>query len=273
LGSTSNTPFGTGKELREKLRKVSQYPPWEWAYGSSKKLYSFHDLSVSPWSAVCDTATVHEHDTASLAFSDDRQARNIFVQLLDGCLKEQLRSWRIGYSKEDNCNYFLPDRTKIVREITYQSRSQRTSREVVKRYHYKSDRTRIAYYRHNGLSHRFLKFGDTWHLMIEPTYVFTLDGKSPDPYRQEHLAKIKSMEGDAAISGSIFMFADLLRDRATLFEDPYEFLGFGQIKSYESDVGIDDELWARMKSRHDELYLKVDQDNSSSFGKGLFDRR
>jgi hypothetical protein len=109
-----------------------------------------------------------------------------------------------------------------------------------------------------------------WYLMIEPTYVFTCDGKSLDPYREEHLAKIKSIEGDAAVSGSIFMFADLLKDRSTMFEEPYQFLGFGQIESCELDAGIDDDAWARMKKAHEDA-LKGPGIAPSTFGAGLFD--
>jgi hypothetical protein len=270
---SANTPLASGKEVREKLKTIDQYPPWEWAFGNGKQLYSFHDLSTSPWKSVCDVSSIKEHDTESLAFSDDWQMRNAFTQLLDGCLRAQLRPWRMGYSKEEDCDYFLPSPLNVERDITYQSRSNRTSRDVVKKYLHQKDKTRIAYYRHNGMSHRFLRFGESWFLMIEPTYVFTIDGKHPDPYREEHLSKIKSFEGDAAISGSIFMFADLLKDRTTMFEEPYKFLGYGQLESCTMEVGIDDEAWARMKKTHDDLLTKAKTEakNATTFGAGLFD--
>lgn len=104
--------------------------------------------------------------------------------------------------------------------------------------------------------------------MIEPTYVFTIDGKSPDPYREEHLSKIKAIEGDAAVSGKIYMFADIFRDRESLFDKPYAFLGFEGVECAAIDVGIDDEAWARIKAQSE---TEGDRDESDSFGEGLFE--
>jgi hypothetical protein len=262
--------YATGKETRKKLKEVQEYPPWEWTFSSGKKVFSFYDLRTAPWNRICDVSTVQEHDTDYLAFSETSSLRNAFAQLLDCCLTEMLRPWKLGYSAENDCLYFLPSRTDVERKITYRSRSKTASRDVVKKYLHKKDQSRVAYFRHNAMERRFLRFGGTWYLMIEPTYVFTSDGKTPDPYREEHLSKIKSLEGDAATSGSIFMFADLLRDRSTMFEEPYKFLGFGGIESCEVDAGIDDEAWARMKQAH-ELALKGPGIAPSTFGAGLFD--
>ena len=130
----------------------------------------------------------------------------------------------------------------------YKSRKKNTKRQVVAKYFKKTDTTKIAYYRHEALQYRFLRFGNCWYLMIEPTYVFTTNGKEPDPYREEHLSKIKSLEGDAAISGKIVMFAEMMKDRISLFDDSYPFLGFGAIESVHVSAGIDDKAWANIKA-------------------------
>ena len=109
----------------------------------------------------------------------------------------------------------------------------------------KSDSARIAYFRHVAFYHRFRRFGNRWYLMIEPTYVFTRDGKEPDPYAEEHLSKIKTFEGDAAVAGTVQMFASMSRDRDDLVHESYDFLGFGDLESTEMNVGIDDDAWVR----------------------------
>jgi hypothetical protein len=273
FGSTvysASTPYSSGKEVREQLKAVDEYPPWEWAYSDKKRIYSFHDLNALPWSRACDVATITSHDTDSLAFSDDRQTKKAFVRLLNESLKALLRPWHMKYSDEGDCYYFTPSPKDIVRDIRYKSRKKITRRRVVKVYTHKDDQTRVRYYRHDAMQHRFLRFGDAWYLMIEPTYVFTSDGENASLYREELLAGIKTFEGDAAISGTIVMFADLLKDRDTLFEKPHEFLGFGQIESCELDAGIDDEAWARIKQTHREQ-SKPRKVEKSAFGAGIFD--
>lgn len=257
------------KELAETLRKVEEWPPREWCLGAGRCIYSFHDLNSSPWNQVCDTSTIDTIPTESIAFSNADVDRLTFVRLLNGCFQTIVGRHRMRYSKEHDCYYFAPNRTDIVRSLGYKSRKQKTSRQVVSRHMNKKDNTRVAYYRHDAVQHRFLRLADTWYLMIEPTYVFTSDGKEPDPYCEEHLSKIKSIEGDAAVSGKVVMFKDLLRDHDSLYDDPYPFIGFGDTESIELDVGIDDDAWARLKkaaSSEDQ-----GEDPLSAFGEGLFD--
>ncbi|WDQ17038.1 DUF4365 domain-containing protein [Rhodopirellula sp. P2] len=266
---TAETDCDSGKEARLRLKEAYQYPPWEWAYGNGKKIYSFHNLGQEPWKAICNVKTVQSLPTKELALADDRELNWVFVQLLRGCFTEITRSWKLRWSKESQCHYFAPSERDVVREFKYRSRQKRTSRTVVKKYSHKKDANRIAYYRHNALTHRFIRFGDQWFLLLDPTYVFTSDGAEPDPYREEHLAGIMQREGDAAVSGAVVMYMEMLKDRTSMFESPYELLGFGEIVTGECEVGIDDEAWKRIKAKADEQ--KIEEPEDTGFGEGLFD--
>lgn len=265
----ADTQCTSGSDFREKLREVEEWPPREWAFGPRKQVYSFHDLAERPWSEVCDAASNRPIPAKDLAFCEDIEFQKIFVRLLNAAFRSFLGVWRMRYSKESDCLYFAPDKKKIERKHRYKSRKKSTSRKVVAKYFKKTDKTKIAYYRHEAFQHRFLRFGDCWYLMIEPTYVFTTDGEEPDPYREEHLSKIKSIEGDAAILGKIVMFKDMLKDRSSLFEGSYPFLGFGAIKTVHVNAGIDDKAWASIKAVAKDA--KQAPEVNSGFGAGLFD--
>lgn len=264
----ARTQCTTPHEVKDALRKVIEWPSHEWCLGNSSQILSFHNLAESPWNQVCENATVTTVPTDTLAYSDDREEQRGYVQLLNGCLRQLVGMIGMRHSTENDCYYFSPSKSSIVRELQYKSRKKKTSRMVVEQYLSKADSARVAYYRHDAFSHRFLRFRDCWFLMIEPTYVFTIDGKSPDPYREEHLSKIKAIEGDAAVSGKIYMFADIFRDRESLFDKPYAFLGFEGVECAAIDVGIDDEAWARIKAQSE---TEGDRDESDSFGEGLFE--
>ena len=55
---------------------------------------------------------------------------------------------------------------------------------MFKAYPYKSDPTKIAYYRHVGFERRFRFIGDKWYLEITPTYHFTSDGHQVHPFHE-----------------------------------------------------------------------------------------
>ena len=255
------------KSVQEQLKLKVDWPPREWFYGEGGCIYSFHDLTKPPWHAVCESGTVTQIATESVAYSDCRVKRRDFVWLLNGCLQTILGRLHMRYSRDEDCHYFKPKGAGIVRTLHYRSRKNKTSRGVVSQHQSKKDNERIAYFRHDAFSHQFLRFGDAWYLMIEPTYLFTTDGKTLDPYREERLSKIKSIEGDAAVSGKLVMFADLLKDKQSLYDEPYAFLGFDGIEAVRLDTGIDDDAWARIKATSD-----VEETQSSEpFGDGLFD--
>jgi hypothetical protein len=104
--------------------------------------------------------------------------------------------------------------------------------------------------------------------MIEPTYVFTKDGYEPDPFREEHLSAIKTFEGDGAVAGKIYMYADLFRDPDSMLVENYEFLGFGDIEGTEVPVGIDDTAWSNIKAKANEIEEKQVE---KPFAAGLFE--
>ena len=104
-------------------------------------------------------------------------------------------------------------------------------------------------------------------LMIEPTYVFTRDGKESDPYAEEHLED-QDIRRRRGCSWQVQMFASLFRDRDDLVHESYEFLGFGDLESTEVSAGIDDEAWARVKAAARIVSKAV---APASFGEGVFD--
>ena len=102
--------------------------------------------------------------------------------------------------------------------------------------------------------------------MIEPTYLFTTDGRELAPFREELKSGIKRLEGDNAVSGTVVMFRELFHSDDCLF-DAYPFLSFDKIVEVEIDAGIDDAAWRRIKKEDDE----IQQEAESEFAKGLFD--
>lgn len=154
------------------------------------------------------------------------------------------------YLKEAEALYFkaskaiagsdvLPTRTK-----SYKSRKVKAHRDVFRAY-IVGDPPNVANYRHVGFERRFKRIGGKWFLEISPMYHFTTDGHEPHPFREEYLAKIKSIEGNNAVGGLVVMFASLLQDEPSLLWETYAHLGFGSLERVQLPVGIEDKSWLK----------------------------
>lgn len=262
--------YSGGKEVNDRLRDAVEFPRHEWYLGEDNQIISFHDLSTFPWNTVCDSSQVTETESDRWAFSTDGQEKRQFVRLLNQCLRAMLGKHGIRYSKEENCYYFKPGKgSQLVRRISYKSRKKQTARDVVTQLTFKTKNGEATYFRHDGLETRFLRFDSKWYMMIEPRYVFTTDGMILHPYREERQATIKSLEGDAAVSGKIVMYADLLKETDSLFDASYDLLSFDKLETAVIEFGIEDDIWAKQKKEKESP--DTPESRQMSFGKGVFD--
>lgn len=208
-------------------------------------LYSVHDLRAEPWHAVCDRGTVEQLDVDEWSEADSPGVRAGFVRLLNRCLRTCVRRHRMWWQPDDECYFFAPSDNLSTRSISYKSLKQFTTRKVFQGYPSKKDPQRLSYFRHVGFEPSFLRFSGRWYLQINPRYVFTVDGKTPHDFREELQATIKTYEGSGAVRGSVVMFAALLQDDSSLFQQPYPYLGFGQLLRTSIGVGLNDDEWLR----------------------------
>ena len=258
------------EKFMERLKEIDSYPPFEWSIGPDGQVYSFHDLNLSPWIDVVKWGTVTRVDSKDLSLSHNHEIRSVFVRLLNGCFRSIIKGWRIRYSRESGCNWFAAEKGKIERELIYKSRSRTAKRDVVKIYTDKADDEKVLSYRHNAFEKRFMHIGDQWYLQIEPTYIFTSDGNERHKYHESLLDGIQRLEGDAAISGTIVMIRDVLRDRDSMFEKANDFIGIGELATVECSAGIDDEAWRRAKAKSLPQAEEVKSVENPEFGRGLF---
>jgi hypothetical protein len=237
------TDYRTPAEIFATLREFNRVTHGEWIL-HSKTLSSFHDLSTSSWSKVCDRGSVEELDTGEWAQTNDSARERQFVQLLNQCLKGKLYPKGIKFSRENQCYYFRAPQDLSGREYAYQSREHKASRLVFRGYPRKSDHTQMSFYRHSAFGARFVRFGAIWYLQITPTYHFTRDGERISRFAPDLLSGIKRLETNQAVHGQVVMWAHLLTERS-LFDTGPQFLHFGSPLDFHLDVGLDDDAWLK----------------------------
>jgi len=214
----------------------------EWVL-HGKRIVSVHDLREAPWSAICDSASVEQRPANDYAFSDVRDIQNLFVRLLQQCLKERLSTLWVAFNPDHELFYFKPTPKLTPRKLTYPSLKEPATRVVFGPYQSKTTAGRIAYYRHSAFVPAFLRFEDVWYLRVTPTYVFTSDGYKESRYAAERLSGIKQLERNSAVLGQLLMWVECLTHAPTLYLTEYPFLGFARPDVFTLPVGLDDSQW------------------------------
>jgi hypothetical protein len=220
----------------------------EW-FLKEKKLFSFYDLSESPWVEVCDEGTVERHEAIEWANSESLDRENDFARLLNQSLRKKLHHLDVGYNKSLGIYYFrLPEGQTQWLE-PYRSISKNTSRYVVDFYPNKFKPELPGYFRHMAFSAKFLRADSEWGLEITPTYHYTRDGVILLRRYEDLLKGIKRLERNAAVLGQVFFIADYLSRPPELFKKASE-LTFGQLLTFNAEVSINDSDW--LKREEDE---------------------
>ncbi|WP_241024814.1 DUF4365 domain-containing protein [Paraburkholderia sp. Ac-20340] len=210
----------------------------------NERILAVRDLSDQAYESICDRGTVEDFACREWAQSNDLDKRRDFVRLLNGCLRELLRTLpeSIRYDKETSCYCFPPSANREAYEYTYRSAKNGATREVFKRLINKTE-GHVMGYRHSAMKAQFLFLEGAWYLEVTPTYFFTKDGFEQSRLHGDWLKRLKEFENNQAVRGQLLMWADLLRTKESLFAQPYPYLGFGEPREFSMLVGIDDGAW------------------------------
>ncbi|MBS1735611.1 MAG: SIR2 family protein [Bacteroidetes bacterium] len=138
-------------------------------------MWSFYDLTEyqNPLKNFIDAGT-HESMSPD-EFIDLNGGTNELVRLLNESLKQHLFSIGLRVDDKKKRAYFTKTFEGEAKEISYQGRLKKATRTVA-RPRINSVSEKIMYWEHKSIWYSFEKIGNTWYLMINPAYVFTIDG-------------------------------------------------------------------------------------------------
>lgn len=220
---------------RKKYQPASGWILWE------KKILSFDDLSEREWDGICEAGTVEGFESTDWSDSDDAEKRRLFVQLLNKTLRAQLDS-RLRYWPKDDCFAM----TGESRKQSYKSLKRSSGLTVVSHFSSKSKDGRVfPYQRHLAFRGQFRCLDGEWFLEITSTYRFTTDGAQRDRFHESRLKKIKEIEGNRAVLSCVLFWANFLQPDKGLFPEPQPPIVFGELKTIDVGVGIDDKSWTQ----------------------------
>ena len=175
-------------------------------------LYSFVDPTRSRLRSAVDIGALEELDTKEWAFSRDENHRRLFVQLLNGALRDDLGAQGVRYFKDQDVYAFLGRPDEPPRRLKHQNLQVRSTVTVVAHYERPGkDGKTFRYQRHSAFQGRFRFLGKAWNLEVTPTYRFTYNGKDLAWYHESLLAGIKRLERNRAVLSQLLVWQAALR--------------------------------------------------------------
>lgn len=144
----------------------------------NKRIYTFFDLNSNACKSLREEAGFGDVERLSLnSFIEapgEENSEYRFIWLLKLYLHRHFDARGLFVDKKRDRTYF-PRTEEGPRFVTYQARTRQATRKVVKPR--KSSSGEVRYWEHQAVKFRIDHFGDTWGLLLLPTYVFTFNGK------------------------------------------------------------------------------------------------
>jgi hypothetical protein len=205
----------------------------------SNTLFSFRRLDQPPLDALVDDAP-ERFDVEEFAEAESDDDRHLVVRLLNNTLKDMFRG-HLSWHRDRQFFYFPATADLQPRKVRVDKRG--TGRTVFQRYSSEDASDRSTYYRHYALRAQFQRIDEGWVLALEPTYHFTVDGRTESRYAPELLSGIKRLERQQAVAHLVRFWAGYLRGDYDLFSTRDPRIRFGTLAQVDVDRGIDDAYW------------------------------
>jgi hypothetical protein len=144
-------------------------------------------------------------------FCEDRDDERLLVQLLNESLRRHAKDrGLLVYGREQRL--YFPKSADGERRVSYHGRLKDSTRTVVK---VRRSRTtnQVTYYEHHAVRWQFRRFGDDWHLLLVPGWIFTRDGEEDllHPKRVTSLSTRRAARDyNPNVSAHLYFWASML---------------------------------------------------------------
>lgn len=163
--------YSKAKDIFETYPSIS-FPPF---HLHERYIFSFSDLRKSH-NTLRNLIETREINSLALdEFLASNEGDKRFIWMLNDYFQSHLYSLGLIIDKERKRAYF-PKTQEGERTISYQARLKKATRTIV-RPRYSRNKEKLLYWEHKAFNYSIKRFGDEWGVLIEPTYVFTLNGE------------------------------------------------------------------------------------------------
>lgn len=229
----SPTSAPDDKTVHERLRAADGHR-LDWLRHNGR-LLTFHDPTDSALKHLVGgkTETV---DTTLFARRGPAEER-LVIWLLNNTLKQDT-STDLHWDRDSHYLYFrATDKLQTRKILSSTGRPRIVFQPKLNR------RKEVSYYQHLALEFQFVLIGVDWFCELVPNYHYTRDGTIESSISSSLRSGIKRIEKNYAVLGQVRMWANYLRGEETLLGTRQGLLKFGELVTFETEYGIDDDAW------------------------------
>jgi hypothetical protein len=229
----SPTPAADDKTIHEQLRAADGHR-LDWLRHGGR-LLTFHDPADSVLKRLV-SGKAETIETTSFAQRGPTEER-LVIWLLNNTLKQDT-SADLHWDRESHYLYFRATDNLQVRKIL-----SSTGRPRIVFQPKLNRQGKVSYYQHLALESQFILIGDDLFCELVSNYHYTRDGTIESSLSSSLRSGIKRIEKNSAVLGQVRMWANYLRGGDTLLETPPRVLKFGELVTFATEYGIDDDAW------------------------------
>ena len=156
------------------------------------KLFTFSDLTEpnSPFTAIADLGLVERQCLEEIC--QNSSTENIPAELLKKAIESRMSQSGMRVDRRRNRAYYRCDR-QDARSIEYTNMAGRRTKRRVARWPVKLN---VGHCEHDAVNYAIAQYGDSWALMLRPTFVVTLDGVSDQLPHNEHSSVVTRLQSE-----------------------------------------------------------------------------
>ena len=164
-------------------------PPFALRNGN---LFTFSDLTEpnSPFAAIADLGSIECQFLEEIY--QNSSTENIPAELLKKAIESRMGQSGMRVDRRRSRAYYRCDRQNA-RSIEYTNTVGQQTKRRVARWPAKLN---VGHCEHEAVNYEIAQYGDSWVLMLQPTYVVTLDGVSDQLPHNEHTSVVSRLLSD-----------------------------------------------------------------------------
>jgi hypothetical protein len=166
--------------------------------------------------------------------------------------------FRMAFSKEMKCHLFVAKPDTREGKIKVKAFKQHGTRTVYEAIADERNPNSIQHWKHQAFRHNFVRFGDSWYLVLIPFWAFTSDGQTtPSRWQKFSSANMRKPEKNRAVLGHVVFWSSVLCREPDLLRKAEGFT-LHRPSALLVSPSIRDSEWMNVAKSEEKLLIETD---------------
>lgn len=203
------------------------------------RIFTFYDMDREyAFRSVVDIGSLEELSTEDISQHELVEYQNLFKYLMKDTLRDQLTSFNVNWSKQQNQFYFLPsEKDSELRREEWVGKKQSKRRVFEKKYQTK-DPTKVAFFKHLAFEISFIDIDSQWYATVTPSWFYTWNLYKRNRFHDDLLSKQKRLEHNHSVRDQVRFVGYFLANNC----NENDLIAFGELVEFHclSNISLEE---------------------------------